>query len=581
MTGLEPRTAIGKQAEEIIGPDTTWTDFYRQTNFERYRSRDEYHNSNIAANFDPMFRSVLWAMVEDESFCGIPDRLESRPQLTKIMGFDPDDVPSESTFKPCRLKSRFENLWGALEIGAKEIIRIASEQGASIGCSLIKTRDDDEKSRPSERTMNRMLRRKRKEVLDELRSVAIPSLRLPRPDNAIYDKNELLVVEALAAINQDAAKGAGDTLGDKKNPDPTRSDPFYEDGPSGETLLNSLKQMSVGEISETVNFALKKTYKRAEPRIKDLEHTNGSRFGVKQEVAIDITYVAYYGDRDELDWVQGAPSDKSYNWCHKFATIVIVGENTHYVVGVEPLGSVRHADTDAHPGSNNSYYPGDVVRRLIGRAKEYVNIDKVYADREFATADVIHFLNRQGVDYIIPVPKNDRLRRNCKNFDELKSGYDGPNDTPLYVDNSYALYGSVKKLTTSTRVSTTLVMLPPDEDDEVNDGDSPQPFYTSLNLSDKTALDRRWATKQIKEYSNRAAIENSYSSIKNAAGWTTSKEFEIRWFHFAFGCIVYNMWLLVDFLVQERIDVIETRKKPRIRLSRFLDWFDQELVKLI
>jgi hypothetical protein len=124
-------------------------------------------------------------------------------------------------------------------------------------------------------------------------------------------------------------------------------------------------------------------------------------------------------------------------------------------------------------------------------------------------------------------------------------------------------------------------MLPPDEDDEVNDSDSPQPFYTSLDLSDKTALDRRWATKQIKEYSNRAAIENSYSSIKNAAGWTTSKEFEIRWFHFAFGCIVYNMWLLVDFLVQECIDVIETRKKPRIRLSRFLDWFDQELVKLI
>jgi hypothetical protein len=124
-------------------------------------------------------------------------------------------------------------------------------------------------------------------------------------------------------------------------------------------------------------------------------------------------------------------------------------------------------------------------------------------------------------------------------------------------------------------------MLPPDEDDEVNDSDSPQPFYTSLDLSDKTALDRRWATKQIKEYSNRAAIENSYSSIKNAAGRTTSKEFEIRWFHFAFGCIVYNMWLLVDFLVQERIDVVETRKKPRIRLSRFLDWFDQELVKLI
>jgi len=48
------------------------------------------------------------------------------------------------------------------------------------------------------------------------------------------------------------------------------------------------------------------------------------------------------------------------------------------------------------------------------------------------------------------------------------------------------------------------------------------------------------------------------------------------------GCgVVYNMWLLVDFLTQERIGVIETRKKPRITLSRFLDWLDKELITLI
>lgn len=54
-----------------------------------------------------------------------------------------------------------------------------------------------------------------------------------------------------------------------------------------------------------------------------------------------------------------------------------------------------------------------------------------------------------------------------------------------------------------------------------------------------------------------------------------------RWFNFAFRCVVYNMWLLVDFLTQERIGVIETRKKPRITLSRFLDWLDKELITLI
>lgn len=54
-----------------------------------------------------------------------------------------------------------------------------------------------------------------------------------------------------------------------------------------------------------------------------------------------------------------------------------------------------------------------------------------------------------------------------------------------------------------------------------------------------------------------------------------------EWFHFAFACVVYNMWLLVDFLTQERIGVVETRKKPRITLSRFLDLLDEELVEFI
>ena len=76
-------------------------------------------------------------------------------------------------------------------------------------------------------------------------------------------------------------------------------------------------------------------------------------------------------------------------------------------------------------------------------------------------------------------------------------------------------------------------------------------------------------------------MSSTDSSSKNAVAWTTSKEFGVRWFHFAFGYVIYNMWLLVDFLTQERIGVIKTRKKPRTTLSRFLDWLDRELITLI
>jgi len=98
-------------------------------------------------------------------------------------------------------------------------------------------------------------------------------------------------------------------------------------------------------------------------------------------------------------------------------------------------------------------------------------------------------------------------------------------------------------------------------------------------VSDEIALDRRVARNRIEKYSDRGAIETSYSSIKECAAWTTSKEFEVRWFHFGFACIVYNLWLLTDFLVQSKIAVIETQLEPRISLNRFLNRLEDVVKK--
>ena len=107
-----------------------------------------------------------------------------------------------------------------------------------------------------------------------------------------------------------------------------------------------------------------------------------------------------------LEWLQGAPDDKEYRWCHKCATAIIVGENTHFTVGVQPLGSVEHTDNTAYPGdTDRSHRKGDVVRRLIDRANEYVDIHTVYADREFHAADVITALEDAGLQYVIPARK--------------------------------------------------------------------------------------------------------------------------------------------------------------------------------
>jgi len=575
--------SLAEKATAIIDEDTDWVTLARELDVSRYQYGDSHPDWTTGTPFRPMFLAYLWSEVEDEALGTLRSRLEDDAELAAAFGFDPDDLPSEATFRPCRVTDRFDTLQRTVEDAAETIRDVSARRGAPIGFHL-DTSDaaDDDDSGVSERTKQRLLRKTSDEVLEELKDVAIPSISLPRPDDPVYDEDELLVLEAIATIKQMAANNAGETIGDKKNPNPDLDDPFYEDGPTGETLLEAIKQMSVEEISTVLNFALRKTYTRAKPRLRELENGDGERFATHAKVALDITYVAYYGGRDEMMWVQGAPDDKSYDWCHKFATAVIVGKNTHYVVGVSPLGSTDWADTDAYADDGKSYYVGDVARRLLSIADEYVNIRTVYADREFHAVDVIHTLEQKDLKYVIPAVKDQhRISTLCEEFDERKRGYDEDRDTELYVKDEHAMYGRVKGGTSNERVTTTVVVLPPDEDDDTHEDGSPQPFLTNLEVSDELPHERRWATQEMEAYSDRGAIENSYASIKEAAAWTTSKEFEVRWFHFAFGCLVYNMWLLVDFLTQERIDVIETKTEPEISLSRFLDWLEKELVTLV
>jgi hypothetical protein len=459
MTDDGYRTAFVEQAADVIDADTAWEDLANELDVEQYRYHDDYHDDPNATPkpFVPMFLSVLWAYVEQRPPSSAADYLDDHPDLADAFGFDPDDIPDRSTFYRAG-KDRFEELEGRLTRGAKQLRRIAADRGSPIGYELGMPEADDngsEDSTPSERTIQRTVRANGRKVLEELRSAVYNTIWLPRPDDRIYEEDELLDVESIGTINNNAANNAGQTYGDWRNPDPDYNDPFYEDGPSGETLLEAIQELSVDEIAEMMNFALSKTYTRAKPRLRELED-----FDTFVTLAIDITYVAYRGETEGLVWLQGAPDNKYYNWCHKFATATIVGQNTHFIVGVVPLGSIEYADTDAYPGEDKSFRSGNVVRRLIDIAEQHTNIRMVYGDSEFASGDVISALeNDYGIKYVTPAPDNKRLDRLVDNV---------PNNK-VYVEHNYAFYSDVKGKSGKTRVTTTLVVLPPDEDDDVNE----------------------------------------------------------------------------------------------------------------
>ncbi|UOO97124.1 MULTISPECIES: transposase [Halococcus] len=395
-------------------------------------------------------------------------------------------------------------------------------------------------------------------MVDELTSVVFPAVDFDRPDGAIYDDEELLLLETLLGVTGTAANGGAETYGDYVNPDPDLDDPFYEDGPSGETLLTAIKDLEPDEITDMVNRGAARVLTRAKPHVE---------FERPVMIAIDMTYIAYYGERDEVVRVQGAPDDKSYDWCYKFATASVVGDNIQFTAAMLPIGDADDHDPDEYSGEDKSYRAGGVVRRLVETVEERIRLSvrRVYADREFHAADVIDVLEQRDLFYVIPAKRDDRVKRFIARMDDQ-----------VTVKDTYPMYGPVKGNPGLTRVETTLVGLPPDED-----RDRIQTFLTNLAVNDEIGLDRRQTRRRINRYSRRGGIETAYGGIKEFAPWTTSKDYAVRLFHFGFAMLLYDMWLLVDLLVQLSLGVVEFRTKPRVIAPRFRGFLQRRLVTLL
>jgi len=544
------RVDLAKQATEILDTETTAVELVSRLDIERYESMDSAGSNAIA--FEPMFRARLLQAIEQYSDAKLRRRIDDNPAVAKMLGFLPDSVPDRSTFQRART-DRFENVERTVETAAKQIRAVGTERGSPIGPKLT----PEETNGTSKRTEDRLIRKETREVAEQVPQLVFPAFDLPLSDDAIYDQEDLLEMETVMGVCQQAACQGGETYGDWIDSDAEldETDPFHADGPSGETLLEIIKELPPEAISEMVNRGLRRIFARLSPY---------EDFPEPVMLAIDVTYVGITVDGREIRRVTGAPDDKKFEWCFKFATANIVGDAVKLPVAMLPVGESEHLDGDAYPGENKSYRPGNIVRNLLEIANEYVNIRCVLADREFYAADVIAALTGRRLKYVIPVPSDARIKRFEQTIDQVT------------VERGYALYGTVKNEVTNERVITSLVGLPADE----AYGDE-QVFATNLEVDDEIGLDRRKTKRQINRYNRRGGIETSYSKIKEFGAWTTSMAFPIRQFHFGFAVLLYATWLFVDFLVKVSHPAIENRIKPRLKADRFRSLFETRLKKLI
>lgn len=545
----EAYSPLTQQAEGILDENTTAVELVSKLDVGRYRYRDSSPEWADSAPFEPMFKAILLRELNDYSDRELRLKLEETEVAAKL-GFDPEAVPSRSVFNRAG-NHRFEAAISDIVESSRQIREIAAERGSPIGSTLV----PEESENTSERSERREIRKRTREVLKEWESVIMPVLDLPPADGSPYDEEELLMVEALTGLLDDVGlNGAGDIYGDILDSEGELGgdDSYTEDGPTGETVIEPMKELSPTHISGMVNHGVRKCFTRVKPY---------DQFSGSVMLAIDITYVAYYGDRDEMVRVQGTPQnrDKKYDWCHKFATANIVGDNTHFVVAMLPVGDPEHYDASAYPGSDKSHRPGAVVRDLLEVVNDFLSVRVVYADREFFAAESFAACEDHGVQYVIPSPDFGRVNTDVDQ---------------VTVKQEHGLYGPVKGGVTNERQETTIVVLPPD--DEFEDG---QVFATNLEVKDEEREDRILTRLRIERYDNRAGIETAYSKIKEFGGMTTSRSYSVRLYHFGIGVLLYDLWLLVDFLVQVSMEGT-FRSKPRVTSERFRKFLERYLHEL-
>jgi putative transposase len=99
------------------------------------------------------------------------------------------------------------------------------------------------------------------------------------------------------------------------------------------------------------------------------------------------------------------------------------------------------------------------------------------------------------------------------------------------------------------------------------------PYVTARDADDQQMDGKEFIhmiERLIRWYRRRWSIENGFKKQKHFMVRTTSTESDYRFFNFAFACVLYNVWRLVDLLVKLAIDGENRSYSPRVDANQFL-----------
>ncbi len=402
-------------------------------------------------------------------------------------------VPDQSTLWRSWHQRFTTDLCETVETAARTILINAQNAGVDVPREPERTLppldDDAGETGPDDQT----ILQEAKKVTDHVSRVVFPAFSLDRVDgceiheNAYWDFQTYLGLRENLAANEGARSFIHESTRDRT--------------PLGHAHRDHIRDFSIPEIREM--------YRHAVDRLLD-EVAETQEFYRAGIVAIDITEDDPFtgertGHEDEIIGTKEKNDEYAYQW----ATVQLVGNAVPIVLDARP---VRRGETRT-----------EIVRDLLNSAQDLVHVDNVLMDREFDSQQILEMISQRGLSYVVPKRMQTSEKAQAKRL--LRRGQDRyETDRKLYLGNN--------------EWHETTLIYRQKENAEHDDHRQYSVFMANRGSG------------FLSEYGYRWQIESGYKSIKRFMAATTSKNFVLRFFYFAFACLLYSIWRAVDLLVQ-------------------------------
>ncbi|RJT07594.1 transposase [Halococcus sp. IIIV-5B] len=416
--------------------------------------------------------------------------LHQQPQFCKHLDFE--SVPDQSTLWRTWHRRFAPPLRETIATAARTILIQADREGVPV------PREPPERSSPQNQCNNEAptqqeILGRAEEIAEQVSEIVHPAFSLNRGEGCEIHQNAFWELQTYLGLHENLAANEG-----------ARSFPYEsnrERTPLGHNHRARLRDLSISKIREMYREAVGRIIDRLGET--DVFHRAGL-------VAIDITEEgSFTGDREGHEDEIIGTKEKNTEYAYQWATVQLVGNAVPLVLDARPI---RKGDTRQ-----------EIVEDLLDSATELVHVDGVLMDREFDSQHLLESISHWELTYVVPKRMYTSEKTQAKRL--LQRGQD--------------YYAADRKLHLGKNEwhETTFVY----KRNPNSDRDDYGQYAVFLTNAPAGA---------VREYSYRWEIESGYKSIKRFMAATTSKDFILRFFYFAFACLLYSIWRAVDLLVQ-------------------------------